>query len=204
MINYIEFLNMPTTIAIVIVSIFLILQIVGEILEFKGKVVPEFIKVRKFFIRKKQERQTMRSAIETLERVTQILNDVDAHYSTDNIKLRNNWMQRVDDKLERNDELIKALDKKLDINNNTTLDLLIDSKRNTIINFASNVVNKDTPVTREQFNRIIKMHEDYEKIIEQNGLTNGEVDIAFRIIEEAYEDHMRNHTFVEDIRGYNG
>lgn len=195
---------MPTTIAIVIVSIFLILQIVGEILEFKGKVVPEFIKVRKFFIRKKQERQTMRSAIETLERVTQILNDVDAHYSTDNIKLRNNWMQRVDDKLERNDELIKALDKKLDINNNTTLDLLIDSKRNTIINFASNVVNKDTPVTREQFNRIIKMHEDYEKIIEQNGLTNGEVDIAFRIIEEAYEDHMRNHTFVEDIRGYNG
>lgn len=204
MINYIEFLNMPTTIAIVIVSIFLILQIVGEILEFKGKVVPEFIKVRKFFIRKKQERQTMRSAIETLERVTQILNDVDAHYSTDNIKLRNNWMQRVDDKLERNDELIKALDKKLDINNNTTLDLLIDSKRNTIINFASNVVNKDTPVTREQFNRIIKMHEDYEKIIEQNGLTNGEVDIAFRIIEEAYEDHMRNHTFIEDIRGYNG
>lgn len=204
MINYIEFLNMPTTIAIVIVSIFLILQIVGEILEFKGKVVPEFIKVRKFFIRKKQERQTMRSAIETLERVTKILNDVDAHYSTDNIKLRNNWMQRVDDKLERNDELIKALDKKLDINNNTTLDLLIDSKRNTIINFASNVVNKDTPVTREQFNRIIKMHEDYEKIIEQNGLTNGEVDIAFRIIEEAYEDHMRNHTFIEDIRGYNG
>lgn len=82
--------------------------------------------------------------------------------------------------------------------------MLIDSKRNTIINFASNVVNKDTPVTREQFNRIIKMHEDYEKIIEQNGLTNGEVDIAFRIIEEAYEDHMRNHTFIEDIRGYNG
>lgn len=204
MINYIEFLNMPTTIAIVIVSIFLILQIVGEVLEFKGKVVPEFIKVRKFFIRKKQERQTMRNAIGTLERVTKLLNDVDAHYSTDNIQLRNNWMQRVDDKLERNDELIKELNKKLDINNTTTLDLLIDSKRNTIINFASKVVNEDTPVTREQFNRIIKMHEDYEKIIEQNGLTNGEVDIAFRIIEEAYEDHMRNHTFIEDVRGYNG
>lgn len=204
MINYVEFLNMPTTIAIVIISIFFILQMVGEILEFKGKVVPEFIKVRKFFIRKKQERQMVRDAIETLEKVKKILNDVDTHYSADNIKLRNNWIQSVDKKLERNDELIKELDKKLDINNHTTLDLLIDSKRNTIINFASTVVNKDTPVTREQFNRIIKMHEDYEKIIEQNGLTNGEVDIAFRIIEEAYEDHMRNHTFVEDIRGYNG
>ena len=204
MINYIEFLNMPATVAIVIVSIFFILQIIGEILEFKGKVVPEFIKVRKFFIRKKQERQTMKNAIETLERVKTILNDVDAHYSTDNIKLRNNWMQRVDDRLEQNDELIKELNKKLDINNHTTLDLLIDSKRNTIINFASTVVNKNTPVTREQFNRIIKMHEDYEKIIERNGLTNGEVDIAFRIIEEAYEEHMKNHTFIEDIRGYNG
>lgn len=191
MINYVEFLNMPTTIAIVIISIFFILQIIGEILEFKGKVVPEFIKVRKYFARKKKERQTIRNAIETLEQVKKILSDVDAHYSKDNIKLRNDWMESVDKKLEQNDELIKELDKKLDINNHTTLDLLIDSKRSAIINFASSVINQNTPVTREQFNRIIKMHEDYEKIIERNGLTNGEVDIAFRIIEEAYEDHMK-------------
>ena len=39
-------------------------------------------------------------------------------------------------------------------------------------------------------------------IIEKNEKTNGEVDIAFRIIQESYECHMRNHTFVEDIRGY--
>lgn len=204
MINYVEYLNIPTTVAIIVVGIFFILQIIGEILEFKGKVVPEFVKVRKYFARKKKERQTIRNAIETLEQVKKLLSDVDTHYSKDNIKLRNDWMQSVDKKFEQNDELIKELAKKPDINNHTTLDLLIDSKRNAIINFASTVVNKDTPVTREQFNRIIKMHEDYEKIIEQNGLTNGEVDIAFRIIEEAYEDHMRNHTFVEDIRGYNG
>ena len=33
-------------------------------------------------------------------------------------------------------------------------------------------------------------------------MTNGEVDIAYRIISESYETHMRNHTFIEDIRGY--
>lgn len=33
-------------------------------------------------------------------------------------------------------------------------------------------------------------------------MTNGEVDIAIRIIKEAYENHMRNHTFIENIRGY--
>ncbi len=202
MINYVEYLNIPTKIAIAVIGVFFILQIVGEILEFKGKVVPEFIKIRKCFIRKRQERQTMRDAIETLGEVKKLLNDVNVHYSKDNIKMRNDWMDNVNRRLEQNDEWIKEFDKKLDRNNHATLDLLIDGKRNSIINFASTVVNEDTPVTREQFNRIFKMYEDYEQIIEKNGLTNGEVDIAYRIIEESYETHMRNHSFIEDIRGY--
>ena len=64
------------------------------------------------------------------------------------------------------------------------------------------MVDDNAPVTREQFNRIFKMYEEYETIIESNGLTNGEVDVAFRIITESYENHMRNHTFIEDVRGY--
>lgn len=203
MISYIEFLKMPTVIAVIIASVFLMLQIIGEILEFKGKVVPEFVKIRKYFARKKEERRTMRDAIDTLGEVKKLMTDVNVHYSTDNINLRNNWMKSVNEKLEQNDKWIQEFDKKLDRNNCITLDLLIDSKRNSIINFASTVANKDTPVTREQFNRVINMYRDYEKIIEENGLTNGEVDIAFRIIEEAYENHMRKHTFIEDVRGYN-
>lgn len=57
--------------------------------------------------------------------------------------------------------------------------------------------------TKEQFNRIFKIYEEYEVLIKANGMTNGEVDIAIRIIREAYENHMRDHTFIEDIRGYN-
>lgn len=202
MISYVQFLNVPSKVALVIIGIFFILQIIGEILEFKGKVVPEFIKVRKYFARKKRERQTMHDAVETLGEVKRLLNEVDVHYSKDNIKMRDDWMKGVNHKLEQNDTLIKELDEKLDRNNHTTLDLLIDSKRNTIINFASSVVNEDAPVTREQFNRIFKIHKEYDDVINQNGLTNGEVDIAFRIIEESYETHMRNHSFVENIRGY--
>ena len=87
-------------------------------------------------------------------------------------------------------------------NNKDIVSLLIDSKRNNIINFASNVIDENSPVTREQFKRIFKLYEEYEKIIKENGFTNGEVDIAFRIITESYEKHMKNHTFIEDIRGY--
>lgn len=202
MINYIEYLNVPTKIAIILVSTFFILQIIGEVLEFKGKAVPEFIKIRKYFKRKKEERDTINKIPKILKNVDTLLNDVNSHYSKDNIIKRDKWIDSVNKKLENDDICIKEIDKKLDKNNKDIVSLLIDSKRNNIINFASNVIDENSPVTREQFKRIFKLYEEYEKIIKENGFTNGEVDIAFRIITESYERHMKNHTFIEDIRGY--
>ena len=63
-------------------------------------------------------------------------------------------------------------------------------------------IDENKPVTREQFHRIFKLYKEYEDIIKKNNMTNGEVDIAIRIIKESYEKHMRHHSFVEDIRGY--
>lgn len=202
MINYIEYLNVPAKIAIILVAAFLVMQVIGEILEFKGKVVPEFVKVRKVFSRRKQEKALTKELQKTLEEVRQLFTDLNAHYHTDNIRMRDAWILSVNQKLEQNDSMIKEIDKKLDRNNQATLSLLIDSKRNTIINFASFVIDEKNSVTREQFNRIFKLYEEYEEIISSNGMTNGEVDIALSIIKESYEKHMRNHTFVEDARGY--
>lgn len=98
---------------------------------------------------------------------------------------------------------MRELSKKIDKNNSDTLSLLVDGKRNTIINFSSKVIDENYLVTREEFNRIFKIYEEYEEVIEENGLTNGEVDIAIRIIKESYEKHLKNHTFIEDVRGYN-
>ena len=202
MLGYIEYLNVPAKAAIVIVGLFLVMQAIGELLEFKGKIVPEFLKIRKYFIRKKQERAMLAELPSTLSDVKKTLDEINKHYSDDNIQMRNQWMRSVNDRLEQNDSCIKALADKLDKNNEDTLALLIDSKRNTIINFASLVIDETKPVTREQFNRIFKLYTEYETMIKANGLTNGEVDIAYRIIRESYENHMRGHSFVEDIRGY--
>lgn len=202
MINYIEFLNVPTKVAIVLVGLFLVIQVIGELLEFKGKVVPEFVKIRKVFQRRKKERVLIHKMGETLDKVQITLNDLNQHYSTDNIRMRDDWIRLVNSKLEQYDKSISELDKKLDKNNSDTLSILIDNKRSSIINFASYVIDESKPVTREQFNRIFKLHQEYENIITSNGMTNGEVDIAIRIIKEAYENHMRNHTFIENIRGY--
>lgn len=222
MLNYIEYLNMPTKATFVLVGILLSLQVIGELLEFKGKIVPEFMKIRKYFARKKKERESIAQMLdfmekfqnipETLERVETLLNDVEQHYSIDNITKRDNWMKLVDSKMEWvNNKAVEydnygaglaKLEKKMDKNTSITLSLLIDNKRNTIINFASRVIDENSSVTREQFKRIFKIYEEYEEIIEENELTNGEVDIAIRIIRESYERHMRNHSFVEDVRGY--
>ena len=227
MLNYIEYLGIPTTIAVSLVIVFFVIQIIGEILEFKGKVVPEFAKIRKYFKRKRKERCALTKVSElldehvalieerkvmanTISEVKRLLEDIDKHYSKDNIAMRDGWMKEVNEhiieseirKIEQ-DSLMRELSEKMDKNNADTLSLLIDNKRNTIIDFASKVIDESYPVTKEQFNRIFKIYEEYEIIIEENELTNGEVDIAIRIIRESYEKHLKNHSFIEDVRGYN-
>ena len=78
----------------------------------------------------------------------------------------------------------------------------INDKRNTIIDFASRVSSSNAIVTREYFNRIFKTYQEYEDMIKKEGLTNGEVDVAYHIIVEAYEERLSNHTFLEDERGW--
>lgn len=188
--------------------VFGVMQGIGEFLEFKGKVVPEFMKIRKWFIRRKEERCTLSKMTsllpylekvpETLEKTTTLLQSVDNHYSHDNITMRDKWMQGVNSNIDEIHQWMQEMKAKLDKNSEDTLAIRIDNMRTVIIDFASFVSDEHHPVTKEQFKRIFKLHKEYEGIITANGLTNGEVDIAIRIIREAYENHLRTHTFVED------
>lgn len=202
MINYLEYLNAPTKIGAIIILAFLIMQIIGEVLEFVGKVVPEIFKVRKFFARKNKEKKEMN---DTLQQVKTLLNDVNQHYSDDNISKRDKWMQWVNERAVIYDASVAELTGMKDTlssNNELTLDLYIDIHRNRIIDFASKVSNEKVPVSREEFNRIFKTHDKYEAILKKYNMTNGEVDIAMRIIEDSYAIHMKNRSFIEDVRGY--
>ena len=55
MIGYLEYLKMPANFGVVIIGCFFVLQIIGELIEAKGKMVPEFMKIRKYLKRKKLE-----------------------------------------------------------------------------------------------------------------------------------------------------
>ena len=219
--KYLQEVSSPSDMTVILLFIlFFGMQVIGELLEFMGKTVPEVLKIRKWFARRKKERDNLKKLAElipqfegmstTMSSVKDLLANVDAHYSADNIAMRNKWIEEVNDRLSSaekaqraSEERMEKVTKMLARNNEDTLALLIDSKRNTIIEFAALVIDESKPVTREQFHRVFKLHKEYEDIIDRNDLTNGEVDIAIRIIRESYEKHLRNCSFVEDIRGYN-
>jgi len=202
MLNYIEYLNMPTKAAVCLVGLYLLMNVVGELLEFKGKIVPEFMKIRKYFARKKKEREDFMKA-------AQLLSEVNLHYSQDNITKRDEWMSWVNDRAAVYDDSIKEIKENFEnvvqaLKDNTkmTEEMFIQNSRDRIIDFAAKAGNENSMVSREEFNRIVKVYEKYERFLEEHDLTNGEIDIAYRIIRESYEKHMKNHTFIEDIRGY--
>ena len=206
MLDYIEYLELPLQIALVPVTVFFVIQVIGELLEFKGKIVPEFMRVRKFFSRRKMERIETK---ETLDEVKRLLNDVNSHYSADNMAKRDNWMKWVNERAAVYDNSIIEINAKLseatqalkeDIK--ITEEVFIQSSRDRVIDFAAKVSKKNAMVSREEFNRIFKVYSKYEAFLAERGLTNGEIDIAYRIIQDAYETRLRDHAFIEDARGY--
>lgn len=202
MLNYIEYLNVPSQIAIALIAVLFVLQLIGEFLNFKGKAVPEIMSIRKYFARKKSERKVIKELPDTIQDLKNIVNNINKHYSSDNISMRDKWIDSVNKKLNMEDKLVRDLYKKIDEANKDIVSILVDNKRDTIIDFASRVSNSGVLVTKEQFNRIFKLYKEYEDLISKNGITNGEVDIAYRIIVESYEEHLSNHTFIEDTRGW--
>lgn len=204
MLDYLKYLTdvfeIPVLVIAVVIVVLVVMNIIGELLEFKGKVVPEFMKIRKRFARKKEEREMLAKMPEIINEIKKTFASFNERYSKDNITMRDNWINNVNVRLEDNEAIIKEINKKLDENNNAIVALLVDNKRETIISFAEKVSDDDFLVTREQFTRINRIYQEYENIISERGLTNGEVDVAYKIIGEAYQTRLKNHTFIEDVR----
>lgn len=197
---------MPTKVGIIIILLFVVIQIVGELLEFKGKVVPEFVKIRKYFTRKKNEKIEMKN---TLQQVKTLLNDVNQHYSADNITKRDKWMQWVNERAVVYDTSIVDITQKLSevttaLNANTkmTEDLFIENSRDRIIDFAEKASDYSTILSHEQFRRIFRVYECYEQFLKEHHRTNGEVNTAYEMIKNGYKYRIQNHCFAEDVNSY--
>ena len=175
----IEFLGIPATIAIALVGLFLIIQIIGELCELKGKIVPEFFKIRKYFKRKRQEKEETKQMIQECK---QALLEFNSHYNKDNITKRNTWMHEVDDSVKSNDQLIQTLDIKIDkiLETNENLTTQLEQvKSNVLENEADrlrselfdcgNRCRRHIRLHPEEMDHIRDVYRKYSEVLHQNG-----------------------------------
>lgn len=103
----------------------------------------------------------------------------------------------------------KALDKyaeEMRLSNEMTSQLFKDINRNRILDFSHKLLNDkegDKPVvySREEFNKIHEIYEDYERFLETYGGTNGQVDRAMKTIEKAENGELGpNIKIIENLK----
>jgi hypothetical protein len=200
-IEIMQWLGIPVAVITGIAILYVITSVIGCILDFKGKVWPEIINWRRWRRRKRDEKNAQKKLLVDVQAA---LNEMKSHYSPEKIAERDTWMAWVNDRAKVYDASVKELTtfkESLEVTKELTLDLYININRNRIIDFASKVINDDIAVSREEFNRIFKIYDEYEEILNKYGKKNGEVEVSIGIIRGAYEVHMRNNTFVDDYRG---
>ena len=171
----IEYLGIPITVAIVLVGLFLVFQVIGEIIEFTGKVVPEFFKVRKYFSRRKQEKEEMK---QTIKECKQIISDFNAHYDDDNISKRDKWMdgvdqsvhniQKLDGKIDQLLEANKALKTQLDQVKSNVLENEADRLRSELFD-CGNRCRRHIRLQPEEMDHIREVYHKYSVVLKQNG-----------------------------------
>lgn len=71
------------------------------------------------------------------------------------------------------------------------IDKEIDDMRWEINNFAARI-SEGRPCNKDSFQHCIHIYEKYEKILEENGLENGEVKLSMELINSAYKQRLIN------------
>lgn len=104
--------------------------------------------------------------------------------------------QRLNGRIDEMVESDKYRDKNIENINSSLLkltDMFVEKQINDyrweIINFAT-AISEKKPCTKDGFKHCFATYEKYEKILEENGLENGEVEISMEIINEAYKERM--------------
>lgn len=84
-------------------------------------------------------------------------------------------------------EAINAISLKIDAMQESFAVDKIENMRWKILGFANDLINGKT-CYKEQYDNILKTYDDYEQILEKNGMSNGQVEESMKFIRERYHD----------------
>lgn len=71
------------------------------------------------------------------------------------------------------------------------LDKQIDDMRYEILDFASALSN-GRDFNKEQFDHILQIYQKYEKTLEENQMSNGQVRMSMEVIDDIYKEKLKN------------
>lgn len=195
MVELFERLGVPGAVISVIAFVLLV---AGAIKEFVTsfstfKKVFNWIKgIKKRIKEKKEARDKLQQSLLDAQK---IIKDFSVHYSEDNISQRNNWINWVNNQaedynktLESIDNTLSSLKEKLDKTTNLAEETSLNQKRLSVLEFAARVNNPRYDYSKEYFLKMKKIIEEYETYIKENNISNGEIDQAIKVIEQAYKE----------------
>ena len=158
------------------------------------KGVEEFCKTFEFetpWMRKAREkREYMEKVDKQLELLMQREESMEAKHSTDVGQLEG-VVGEVRESFTELQNQITALSNKIE---QMELNKTIKKLRWDIINFASDLPRREN-IPLEQYNIIFNDIKEYEKIIEDNALTNGQVESSVHVIKKRYEHDLEAGVF---------
>lgn len=122
-------------------------------------------------------------------------NKIKAMIYEDHQKLEEYRKIRVDDQ-EQADKIhqqladaINAITEKLDNIQRNFIEDKIENMRWKILEFGNMLMNGKT-CHKEQFDNIFKIYDEYERILAENGMSNGQVEETMKFIREKYQELM--------------
>ena len=101
-------------------------------------------------------------------------------------ELQKKHIEDMEKSNERDEEIKKDIKELKDM----LIDTKIDIMRSEINDFASRVAN-GSRCNKDSYTHCIKTYEKYEKILEENNLQNGEVEISMDIIKDSYAQKLK-------------
>lgn len=182
MLNYLETLNTPEWIVLIIVFLIVIVEIIKIISTLWGVIAPKIFKISTNASRKKEIEKIILSNQEEIQKIKEEqLKDREASKKAD--KDLKEGLSKTDEKLDKINDLV--------------LSMRIENMRKTLLSFASEAGGGNKKHTKEQYEEIFSLFQDYEELLKENGMTNGRVNISMEIIKEKYKHHILHNSFLD-------
>ena len=188
MVELFERLGVPGAVISVIAFVLLVAGAIKEFTNSFSTFKKVFNWIKGIGERAKAKKEAREKMQQSLLEAQKIITDFSVHYSEDNISQRDQWMNWVNQKAEEYNSTLDNINKRLEKLDMITEETRLDQQRNAILDFAARVNSPQYDYSREHYRKIFKTIETYEKYIEDNNLTKGEVDAAVEKIEKAYDE----------------